>query len=79
MSIGQMQQGDDSPSSKADVHLQMDPAILDRAIRQSVQHCWLSLPPERRTHEELSVEMRRILDRALHDFQRDLHRYGADS
>jgi len=64
--------GDESKWESA--RILMDPALLDRAIRQSIQHCWLTLPPGRRNAEELAAEMRRILDRALYDFARDLRR-----
>jgi hypothetical protein len=47
------------------------PAHIDQQIRQAIQHCWMSLPKERRTTDELETQVRRIFDRALRDFRED--------
>ena len=48
------------------------PELLDRAIRQAVQHCWTMLPTETRTTAVVAAEMHRLLDRALRDFEDDM-------
>ena len=40
------------------------PAQIDHTIRQAVQFCWMSLPKDRRTVENLEQQVRRIMDRA---------------
>ena len=40
------------------------PHQVDQSIRQAVQFCWMSLPKERRTPEELEKQVRRLVDRA---------------
>ena len=37
--------------------------------------CWMMLPKERQTVEGLKAEMRRLLERALKDFEEDAERF----
>jgi hypothetical protein len=53
-----------------------DREAADQAVRQAVQYCWMSLPKERRTPDELEKEIRRIVDRALKDFRDDRTAFG---
>jgi hypothetical protein len=52
------------------------PPQVDQMIRQAIQYCWMSLPKERRTPEELEKQLRRLLDRALKDFREDREAFG---
>jgi hypothetical protein len=52
------------------------PAQIDQSIRQAVQFCWMALPKERRTPEELEKQVRRLVDRALKDFREDREAFG---
>ena len=52
------------------------PAHIDQEIRQAIQFCWMSLPKERRTAEELETQIRRIFERALRDFREDQQSFG---
>lgn len=52
------------------------PAQVDHMIRQAIQFCWLGLPPERKTPEEMERQVRRIVDRALRDFREDAEAFG---
>jgi hypothetical protein len=47
------------------------PSQVDQAIRQAVQLCWMALPRQRRSPDELERQIRRIVDRALKDFRED--------
>jgi hypothetical protein len=47
------------------------PAQIDQQIRQAIQFCWIGLPKERRTIEEVESQLRRIFERALRDFRED--------
>ena len=54
------------------------PAQIDHMIPQAVQFCWMTLPNERRTLEELEQQTRRILERALKDFREDRQAFGKE-
>ncbi|HBI42774.1 MAG TPA: hypothetical protein DDY78_07940 [Planctomycetales bacterium] len=54
------------------------PGQIDHMIRQGIQFCWMSLPKERRTVEELEQQIRRIVDRALKDFREDRQAFGKE-
>jgi hypothetical protein len=49
----------------------MGPGQIDQQIRQALQFCWMSLPKERRTLDELESQVRRIFERAMRDFRED--------
>ena len=55
------------------------PSHIDNMIRQAIQSCWISLPKERRTHDELERQIRRLVDRALKDFKEDRQAFGKES
>ena len=52
------------------------PAQIDQLIRQAVQFCWMGLPKERRSVEEVEAQIRRIVERALRDFREDRQTFG---
>lgn len=52
------------------------PAQVDQAIRQAIQFCWMSLPKQRRTADEVETQIRRIVERALKDFREDGQVFG---
>ena len=52
------------------------PGQIDQSIRQAVPCCWMALPKERRTPEELEKQLRRLLERALKDFREDRAAFG---
>lgn len=47
------------------------PHMVDHEIRQAIQFCWMSLPPDRKNVDEVETQIRRIVDRALRDFRED--------
>lgn len=52
------------------------PAQIDQVIRQAVQFCWMGLPKERRTVDEVETQIRRLVERALKDFREDSQAFG---
>jgi hypothetical protein len=54
----------------------MGPGHVDQTIRQAVQFCWMNIPKDRRTVEELEKQVRRLVDRALRDFREDRKEFG---
>jgi len=47
------------------------PHAVDQVIRQAISLCWLGLPPEQQSVEEVEKQIRRIVDRALRDLRED--------
>ena len=52
------------------------PSQIDQTVRQAIQFCWMALPKDRRTADELEKQIRRIVDRALKDFREDAAQFG---
>jgi hypothetical protein len=52
------------------------PGQVDQFVRQAVHFCWMALPKDRRTLDELRSQVRRIVDRALEDFAEDAAAFG---
>jgi hypothetical protein len=52
------------------------PGQVDQTIRQAIQLCWMALPKDRRTVEEVEKQVRRILERALENFREDNEAFG---
>jgi len=66
--------GDDAAAERmADF---FSPAQVDQSVRQAIQFCWMALPKDRRSVEELERQTRRIVDRALKDFREDSAAFG---
>jgi hypothetical protein len=54
----------------------LGPAQVDHFARQALQFCWMALPKDRKTMEELERQYRRIVERALKDFREDNEAFG---
>jgi ATP-dependent Clp protease ATP-binding subunit ClpC len=54
-----------------------DPQHVDRLIRQAIGQCWNLLPGSRRDVDEVTTQIRRIVERALRDFGQDAEAFGA--
>ena len=52
------------------------PGQVDQQIRQAVHLCWMMLPQDRKTVDELEKQIRRILDRAFRDLREDTDAFG---
>jgi hypothetical protein len=52
------------------------PQQVDQLIRQAIQFCWMSLPPDKQNVEEVEKQIRRIVDRALRDLREDSESFG---
>jgi hypothetical protein len=52
------------------------PEPIDQQIRQVIQLCWMMLPEEKRSVDEVDRQIRRIVDRALHDLREDFDSFG---
>lgn len=47
------------------------PDQVDRTIRQAIQFCWMMLPPEKQTPDQVEATIRMIVDRAIKNFRDD--------
>jgi len=54
-----------------DVFAAMGPGAADKAVRDAIQLCWMTLPKDRRSLPELEATVRRLVDRAFRDMQED--------
>ena len=52
------------------------PEQIDQQIRQAIQFCWMGLPKDKRTPEEVEKQVRRMVERALKDFREDREAFG---
>lgn len=47
------------------------PGQVDQHISQAIQVCWMMMPEDRRTVEEVEKQMRRIFERAIKNMRED--------
>ena len=52
------------------------PGHVDQAVRGAIQACWMVLPKDRRTVEEVEKHIREIVERALKNFREDAERFA---
>jgi len=55
------------------------PAQIDQQIRHAIQFCWMGLPKERRSVDEVETQIRRMVERALKDFREDRQAFAPPS
>lgn len=46
-----------------------DASMVDQFVRQAIQTCWMCLPPNKKTVEEVAKQMQRLMKRALEDLR----------
>ena len=68
----------DSPDG-GDMSDLFGPGHVDHTIRQAIQVCWMSLPKEKRTAEEVERQIRRLVERTLKDFREDGEAFGGST
>lgn len=51
------------------------PMQIDQQIRRAVQFCWLGLPKEKRSLDEVEQQIHRLVDRALRDLREDFDEF----
>jgi hypothetical protein len=52
------------------------PGQVDQMLRNVIQMCWMALPPERQTVDEVEAQVRRLMDRAIRDLREDAEAFG---
>lgn len=71
-----MMYSSDDPKAEEKMAEFFGPEQIDHQIRQALSFCWISLPKDRRSIDEVEKEIRRIVDRALKDFREDRQAFG---
>jgi hypothetical protein len=66
----------DDPDAGDKMRQMFGPGDVDRQIRQAIQFCWMMLPDEKKTVDELEKQLRRIVDRAVRDLREDSDAFG---
>jgi hypothetical protein len=52
------------------------PGEVDQSIRQAIQMCWMMLPKNKKNVDELERQIRRLMERAIKDFRKDINAFG---
>ncbi len=52
------------------------PGHVDQVVRSAIQACWMALPAERRTVDEVEKEIRRLMERAISNLHEDVAAFG---
>ncbi len=55
----------------------LGPGHATQSIGQAIQICWMMLPPDRKTVDDLEKEFRRLVDRAFRDMRDDEKSFGS--
>jgi hypothetical protein len=72
--------GEDEKSNPMDAMREMfGPGHVDQAVRQAIQACWMALPKDRRTVEEVEKQIRRLVDRALTNLREDTNAFAGST
>jgi hypothetical protein len=66
----------DDPEGHDKIRSMFGPGQVDQQVRQAIQMCWMMLPNENKTVDELEKQFRRIVDRAINDLRDDASAFG---
>lgn len=66
----------DDPDANNKMRQMMGPGHVDHQVRQTLQLCWMILPDDKKTIDELEQQFRRIVDRAFRDLREDAEAFG---
>jgi hypothetical protein len=59
------------PDAMKHIRTLFSPQMVDQEIRQAIHVCWMGLPADKRTVDEVDKQIRRVVDRALRDLRED--------
>ena len=66
----------DDPNTPKKMRAMFGPNQVDQHVRQAIQLCWMMLPENAKTVDELEKQFRRIVDRAIKDLRDDAQAFG---
>lgn len=61
----------DDPDAEEKMRQIFDVSMVDQFVRQAIQTCWMCLPANKKTVEEVERQMHRLMKRALKDLRED--------
>ncbi len=64
------------PDAGKNMRRMFGPGQVDEQIRQAIHLCWMMLPDDRKTVDELEKHLRRIIERAFKDLREDADQFG---
>jgi hypothetical protein len=64
------------PDMAKKLQAMLGPGQVDQMFRQAIQLCWMALPEDKRTLDELERQIRRMMDRAVKDMREDADQFG---
>jgi hypothetical protein len=64
------------PEARKNLRAMFGPDTVDTHMRQAFHFCWMILPDDKRTVEELEKQMRRIFERIIEDLREDAQAFG---
>jgi hypothetical protein len=67
---------ENNPDAAKKMRQMFGPGQVDQQIRQAIHLCWMVLPNDRKTVDELEEQVRRIVDRAFEDLREDADQLG---
>jgi len=66
----------EDPDAGSNMRGMFGPGQVDSLIRQAIQICWIMLPDDKKTVDELEKQLRRIFDRAVANVRDDSDAFG---
>ncbi len=54
----------------------LGPGHVAQTVGQAIHACWMMLPPDRKTIDDLEKEIRRLIDRTFRDMREDEKAFG---
>lgn len=66
----------DDPDAARKMREMFSPVQIEQSVRQAMQFCWMMLPEDAKTVDELEKQFRRIVDRAIKDLREDAEEFG---
>ncbi|MBI3461974.1 MAG: hypothetical protein HY000_02800 [Planctomycetes bacterium] len=66
----------DDPEAGDKMRQMFGPGQLDAHVRQAMNLCWMMLPDDQKTVDELERQFRRLVDRAIADLREDQEAFG---
>jgi hypothetical protein len=66
----------DDPDFGSKMRGAFGPGQVDQLIRNAVQVCWMMLPDDKKTVDELEKQLRRVFDRAVANLRDDSDAFG---
>jgi hypothetical protein len=66
----------DDPDAAKKMRAMFSPGQVDQSVRHAIQMCWMMLPENGKSTDELEKQFRRIVDRAIKDLRDDAKAFG---